>query len=211
MHLDIISCHNMAQRRLACRETWLAQVPDKITYQFIVGEGEPIIDELDTVQVDARDTYECLLEKVLASIRLALQSDNWEWYCKVDDDTYVDLPRLVEFLEGLSDDIKYTGLIAGNHGECYGGAGYFMRREVAETIIRRHDSEEYIIYPMGFEDAMIGRAANDAGYTITGTNRLCQFGRPEDYPTLDNDRITCHMCNREKMQEIYKGLHPVNN
>lgn len=202
INLSIIS-HNKAQaRRTACRETWLTTCPTDVEYKFIVGEGEVSPDEPDVVQVEARDTYDCLPEKVLAAMRNALLTDNWDWYGKVDDDTYVHLPRLAEFLNGLPEDVARVGVPVGGRGECYGGAGYFMRREAVEAIIRRHDAKEYIVWPMGFEDAMIGRAAQDAGYGIIGSDRLCQYSRPDEYPSPDNDKITCHMCDSAKMHEI---------
>lgn len=208
LYLSIISCRKLVARRAACRETWLAHVPDGVKCEFIVGDGEALAGEPDVVQVAARDTYECLPEKVMAAMRHALESEGWEWYGKVDDDTYVQLPRLVAFLGGLPGDVARVGVPIGGRGEWYGGAGYFMRREVVEAIVRRHDSGEHTVWPMGFEDAMIGRAAKEAGYDVVGTERLSQFSRPQDYPTPDNDRITCHKVDAEQMHEIHAGLYP---
>ena len=206
IHIDIISCYGTAARRAACRDTWLARVPDGVECQFIVGTGDPLPGEPDVVQVAARDTYECLPEKVLAAMRHALETEGWDWYGKVDDDTYVHLPRLVAFLDGLPGDVARVGVPIGGRGEWYGGAGYFMRREVVEAIVRRHDAGEYTVWTMGFEDAMIGRAAKDAGYEVQGTERLSQFSRPQDYPTPDNDKISCHMCGDELMRQIHAGF-----
>ena len=203
LYLSIISCNKFSARRAACRETWLARVPDGVRYEFVVGDGTAQ-DEPDVVQVAARDTYDCLPEKVLAAMRHALEAEDWEWWGKCDDDTYMHLPRLAAFLGGLPGDVARLGVVIGGRGECFGGSGYFMRREVAEAIVRRHDAGEYIVWPMGFEDTMIGRAAQDAGYDVQGDGRLSQLSRAEDIPTPANDKISCHMCKPEVMREIQK-------
>lgn len=201
LYLDIISCIRYAQRRESCRSTWLTRMPFDVQWHFVVGKSDRFKfdgNEPDVVELDASDEYEMLPEKMMACFRHALQDDRWDWYGKVDDDTYVHGQRLMELINSVPDDVPgVADVMASDIGYVYGGSGYFLRRPVVEAVVRRHDSGEFKIENYGFEDKQIGKAIRKAGYTLQNKRRLLwnYFQLPHGlHPTPENNVITTHKC-----------------
>ena len=88
------------------RESWLPSVPkDKADAFFFVGrgEGEKLPD--DTIELDCDDSYQGLPDKIRAIMRWSHARD-YGHTLKCDDDTILDVPRL---LASGYDQYDYTG------------------------------------------------------------------------------------------------------
>ncbi len=89
----IVSCHKYQFKVNALRKTWLSSLY-KIDYKIFYGRGakrQPLSDE---VFLDVKDDYVSLPVKMKAIYKWALDH-GYDYICKVDDDVFVEVPRLV--------------------------------------------------------------------------------------------------------------------
>ena len=179
--VGICSCRAYAEKRKAVRETWLSRSAAGIECCFFVGGGKPIVDESDTVVLDCDDSYEYLPQKVLAFFKHALETSDFEWLFKCDDDTYVMLDRLRSLAQ------EEYGIVGDEHiarrGSPSGGSGYLLSRQVVEKI-----AGDPSLPSRGAEDIIIGEAAIHFGAKPMISKQLHWDAIP--YPRASNDMIT---------------------
>jgi len=185
----VVSCVKYRERWPHLRSTWLRDLnAQRVPYRILIGrapagtlrEGE---DE-DVLEVDAADNYEGLPAKMLAAWR-ALDGRRFEHVFKVDDDCYVNVPRLLEAAEmhagkhswgmiigpeverdwhfGKCDDetLNRTPYSGGNSYAYYnGGAGYMLSRRTVHTLakVKRAKFAEEL-----YEDKLLGRILHERG------------------------------------------------
>ncbi len=196
--VGVCSCSQHTQRRQACRETWFSQSVEGVHAVFFVGNGNGLLaNEPDTYAVPAPDTYEHLPEKVLSFFRAALQSYEFNWLFKCDDDTYLALDRLRDLSTDGHDLLGNEFLTTRNAPS--GGAGYLLSRAMVEKLVA-----DASIPPCGDEDILIGRAALRHGARALATSRFCWD--TSRYPKRDNDVITSHWCTPSRMRVIHANL-----
>lgn len=107
----LLSCQPMNDRREACRETFLSHgIPEGMVVCFLVGRPgqEPALCG-DILYLDCPDSYLALPQKTLAGIREAIIRWNPEFIFKGDDDTFVNLPRLKNYMKSRDFMGKPTG------------------------------------------------------------------------------------------------------
>lgn len=197
--LAICSCHKYKELREACRKTWLSKLPENIEYRFFVGKTDaPYEPEKDVVYLDVPDTYWELPQKTIAALLYSLGFE-YDWYGKCDDDTFLFLDKLPEI---LSDEHECIGKVSFNKKWALGGAGYFMRRNVAEAFRHTIDNQRIKIPEKGCEDTVIGEIATKFGYKWIDSDRLCQYFKPEN-----TELISQHKLNPEKMLEFWNAFN----
>ncbi|MCB1129854.1 MAG: DUF707 domain-containing protein [Verrucomicrobiae bacterium] len=179
------------------RETWLTELEDGIDCLFFIGGGGELEGEPDTVVLNCDDSYDHLPAKVLAFFTHALETSDFDWLFKCDDDTYVALDRL----RGL---ISPGHELVGNdfitkRGSPSGGAGYFLSRRVVEALVK-----DATLSPNGPEDIIIGEGAVKHGAAALASDFLRWDAR--SYPTPDNQIVTAHWCSPERMRAIHAFL-----
>jgi hypothetical protein len=142
----LLSCQPMNDRREACRETFLNHgIPEGMVVCFLVGRpNQATTLSGDIMYVDCPDSYLALPQKTLAGIREALIRWNPEWVYKGDDDTFVNLPRLKNYLKSRD----FIGRPTGRHGmwdtlwhakKCaYGLPEISRERQMVESSIRHY-------------------------------------------------------------------------
>lgn len=182
--IGALSCQPYANRRDACRRTWLSQpLPADVGYFFLIGRpGRPAEIAGDILYLDCPDTYNDLPRKTMAFIEFALAHWDVEYLFKCDDDTYVRMPRLLAYWKQLQGRYDYIGRLGGGPDmNCYwhidkgaygqesteryrgrfiapwmiGGPGYFLSRWAAQLVAGF--SAGYAAQEL-YEDKMVGDA-----------------------------------------------------
>lgn len=191
--VGICSCHKYPEKRQAVRETWLSVPTENIECRFFVGAGDALHDEPDTVVLPASDSYEFLPEKVRAFFVHCLETSDFEWLFKCDDDTYLALDRLHSLIVPGFDLVG--DVLLAQRGAPSGGAGYMLSRELVEAIVRVPTPST------GAEDLIFGEAALQLGAKGYSTDRLCW--NTKYYPRKDNDVVSAHWCSPNRMHAIH--------
>lgn len=179
----IKSCAQFAERRRACRETWLRALPCGARYAFVVGR-DAHAEAADVWKLDAPDGYRELPQKVLAALRRAVETPGWAWLLVVDDDTAVDAARAVDFVRGRDASVA---VLFGHPGMvrpfcCLGGAGMLYSRAAAELVAAQD------VPQIGADDRFLTEAALRAGVRVQFSARFGFYRSP--LPAADNDRVT---------------------
>ncbi|KAL6743720.1 hypothetical protein Aduo_016728 [Ancylostoma duodenale] len=124
----------------AINETWLPRCDHG---QFFTSEEMDSSIPHSTVLANLPDDYDYLFHKTLLSFYYAFSeiSDKFDWYYKADDDTYVVMEHMYEYLATLDpNEPYYLGytlkpyLTRGYNG---GGAGYVLSRAALKLFLNR--------------------------------------------------------------------------
>ena len=208
--VGVCSCHAARDRREACRETWLSQLPDGIAYKFFLGnkpkEEEkkpgmeaplclPEEDWSDVVQLNVNDSYAYLPSKGIAFYQYALEHYEFDWLFKCDDDTYVALERLESLCRSDCDMIGDVSVL--KRSSPSGGAGYLMNKRLVERFVEHaHEVPE-----TGAEDVIFGIMASDLGASLRADKRL--YLGNDLPPTKNNEQVSCHWCSPQRLRDIH--------
>lgn len=192
--IAITSCKKNRYKRELCRETWLKDLPKNVNYSFFIGvedDEEYQNDEEDVICLNVNDEYNYLPAKVLSILKFVNSNiDDYNWFCKCDDDTFIRVNKLQEI---LIDTVEAVGRMSSVDGTfVYGGAGYFMRKNIVDAILYTHDKNVLTFPDFGIEDTIVSKIVSTIGYTWTNSDLLNQSfvenfdGKPE--------LITNHHC-----------------
>ena len=203
MLIGVLSCHRYASRREACLETWadVRHRPD-VDLVFVLGDGPttgPVRDGC-LLHCPCPDDYGNLSLKTRWLCLWAIANYGFEFLFKCDDDTYVNVDRL------LTCDVQGDYVGGGIPGHIYphasGGAGYRLTPRAAIQVAA------YLTTPASCEDWLVWKVLTGAGIPLRSDSRFnynCE--RP---PARDNDQITCHRCNERRMREIHEGFRGID-
>src|SRR5208282_4627922 len=131
--IAIPTCHRFSLLKQACNETWVGKWGHLVDIRFFL--GQPVFPStFSEISLDVPDNYQELPLKVLAMFRWALDN-GYDRIFKVDDDTYVHVPRL---LACGKDEFDYVG--RPDQADRYnhwmqGGAGYWLSRRALELLV----------------------------------------------------------------------------
>lgn len=191
----VCSCRPNFAKRHAVRESWAGERCGVVEVIHFVGDGD--IDVADEVVVvdGMPDDYAHLAGKVRGFFRHAVDTYQFDWLFKCDDDTYVALDRLVALTrEGFEH--------AGNadflrtRGAASGGAGYLLSRRLVEAL-----AADESLPAIGPEDVILsGAAVKLCGRTLE-TNRL--WYDPTSFPRRENAIITSHWLPPDWMRAVH--------
>jgi len=183
-------CQNMELRRAAIRETWLRNSP--IDYHFIFGRTVDVLLP-DELSLDCDDGYYYLQIKVQAVMRYAYRQ-GYDFVIRCDDDTYIDLPRLLKTDFTAHD---YSGYkMAGSPGAGYAHGGcYIVSRRAMRAIF------EFAPRLDEYEDQWVGQELAKRSIRL---HHMTEFKivKFELTPT-DYGLVALHSCSPEMMREIY--------
>ena len=151
----ILSSPKNEERRNVIRETW-ANVPkqyrDQFLLYFTLGSFEISDDRLDAINLEKStykdiltlpmvDNYQSLTRKILTTFVHLNRNVKFKYLLKVDDDSYVQLPQLLEELKNSNFQEKlYWGFFDGR-------APVFEKGKWAESDY--HLCDRYIPYALG--------------------------------------------------------------
>ena len=201
-------------RRFHIRSTWARDSAFKPRWKtlFLVGKSkEANITKLkrmekickqenalhrDLIKLDFVEDFYNLTYKLWKGFSWALNNAMFSYLLKVDDDVFVNVPKLLIFLQDPK--VPKSKLYAGNcyesarvqrdgkygiskkdypnasyPGYCSGG-GFVLSRDVAHKIVELYDHKKAII----IDDVYVGILVNQAGVKVTdyGTEKFEMFG-----------------------------------
>lgn len=191
--VGICSCGPHRARRQAVRQTWLSPCPAKISAFFFAGSGGSQEDEQDVIALDSPDDYKHLPRKVFAFFRWAVESMEFDWLFKCDDDSFVALDRLETLVDDGMQMVGNECLV--RRGAPSGGAGYLLRRDFVEALLD-HDA----LPATGAEDLHVGAIARQFGISWAATRKLSMDA--SRVPSPWNDQISAHWCSPERLRTI---------
>ncbi|XP_025202274.1 beta-1,3-galactosyltransferase 6-like [Melanaphis sacchari] len=112
----IVSAVKNRNHRDAIRETW-AEKKEDVKIFFVVSKDESINAEKlvheDILEVDEKDEYRMLTHKIIASFS-SVYNLNFDYLLKCDDDSFVNLPLIVNELEHMPKNRFYWGYFSGD-------------------------------------------------------------------------------------------------
>lgn len=190
-----LSARGYRQRREACCSTWIKPIPG-IELVFLIGKPELRNPWRvgDILYLPCPDSYDHLSIKTKLFCQWALTHYDFDYLFKCDDDTYVDLERLLAVPLGKT----YVGADIG--GFASGGAGYLLSTGAAIVAAQR------VVDPICCEDLMVGRALNKAGIVVEHSG---DFNPGNEYgPLPDNTAITSHYCDPVTMRQRHALRYP---
>lgn len=172
--IAIISCQNNKDKREKCRETWLKKLPENVEYKFFIGADDSYInDEDDVVCLRVNDSYAHLPEKIINVIFHVYNNEyDFDWFGKCDDDTFLRCDKLESI---LTPDNHAVGKMSTFGSFAYGGAGYFIKRNVINALVYAYKNGFLDVIKSGGEDIIIGEAVQKLGFEYTNCNLLCQI------------------------------------
>lgn len=191
-------------RHDAVRRTWLYNGTiggyGTNDWRFFYGrQMEPQAIPLDAVVLDVPDDYRGLALKVRGMVRWALEQ-GYDYICKVDDDCYVFLDRLLSRFDPAAD---YRGSVQTTDETKYasGGLYWLSRRAMAVIADAEPERDEWR------EDRWVGRTL--AGVGIYPTNdpnlRMCDCAECDKrYPIEQVTAIHFYNSRIERMYELHE-------
>ena len=196
--IGVITCPRYAYKVKGIQDTWLKSVPPNIRVVFVYGRpGQKASLEGDRLFLDCPETYEGLPQKMHNFFQFCVRNFEFDYLLKIDDDSYVDIGKLLAF--DLRDR-DYIGLFRGmgdervtrtwHYGKCTDkslevpyegkyiadwarGGGYILSRRAIEILALKtaESHKEHM-----FEDKMVGDALATES-TITKLHADCvKFG-----------------------------------
>jgi len=153
---------------------------------------EPEQMGLHTLALPCQDDYRHLPHKTRLFAQWALQRKDWDYLFKCDDDTYISMPRFLDYDPAGRDYIGAEWRPGAGYGS--GGAGYFLSRLAAGYVAEFGGSYSLDSYPPGAEDMIVGALLRANGVEFSIEPRLIPFATLDLRPKKNNDLITSHAC-----------------
>uniref|UniRef100_A0A914XNB7 N-acetylgalactosaminide beta-1,3-galactosyltransferase n=1 Tax=Plectus sambesii TaxID=2011161 RepID=A0A914XNB7_9BILA len=160
------------ERAKYLRDTW----PPRCDQHFFFTDNNSGQDESRFINVfqELKDGYDHLWPKTQAALRYINKhyADDFDWFLKADDDTYVIIENLRKFLSRFNKSAHhYSGhrlkyeLV---HGHNSGGSGYIMSRSTLKLLVSLLPNKT--ICPGGWaEDKEVARCLANVGIYPTDT------------------------------------------
>ncbi len=187
------------EQRRACRMAWLRRIaPDNIQVMMVVGRGASINEPL-VRQIDAPDDFWHLPAKMQAAFKVALETSDFDWLVKADDDSFIHPERLVQYIATLplgSRDVYGAPTSDGRKDRVCGGGGYILHRDTVVAI-----AADSAFPASGREDVEVCRAVMRHGGQVIQEPRFNATARPS--PAPGNDIISCHHLSPAAMMRIH--------
>jgi len=188
--IAVFTCPKHAERAQAVRDTWWNGFASNAMRLFVeCRPGEVPRLEGETLVLDAPEAYESLPQKTIAFLEYCLEHYPAHHIYKCDDDTFVNVPRLLDQpwqehdyygeyftrldlaprdwhfgkCEDKSKEVPYDRPIRSPW--MLGGAGYFLSPRAARLAVERSRS---LLADALYEDVMIGEALHNQNLKVGG-------------------------------------------
>ncbi|CDW56418.1 Fringe domain containing protein [Trichuris trichiura] len=171
---------NHKTRAVHVKATWLKRCNG---YMF----GSSVEDrQLGAVNLGVPEGRQFLWRKTMKAFSLIYKTrlNDYDWFLKADDDTYVILENLrLLLLSYKSNDSVYLGSnFRYPSGQLYmsGGAGYVLSRNALIQVVEKVFQKNMLSNEVGPEDLLLGKALKLAGVDPSGSSDV--YGRPRFFP-----------------------------
>lgn len=155
IQINVLTSKNTSDRIDFAKKTWIENNPmvDVIFYSDFSDEKNNII------KVSDDSSYRACEERVLERLNQIKKNNSYNWYFFIDDDTYVNISNLIQFINTADNNIVYGRKCNGwgklNYAQ--GGAGLLISKENIDkisinTIYKRGS---------GYSDVIFGQILTD--------------------------------------------------
>lgn len=149
----------------------------------------------------AGDGYRSVPQKMLTAFRYCVDTFDFDFIFKCDDDTYAVLPRISSYpLQGKD----YVGRKL-SQGQASGSAIFMSRRAVLAVL--DHFKKRRKFYNI-YDDVNYAYALYHAGIKLRDERKFIAFHDGRSYPTPKNKIITYHHCPPDRMRKIHTAFMP---
>lgn len=200
--IGVLSAEGYHERRQACLDSWAdSKLDQTVEIVFLVGDtrrNHPV-REGSILYCPCPDDYASLPQKTRWFCLWALDSFDFDFLFKCDDDTYVCVDRLKELTDEVNRDGEspdYLGHDMGGYAS--GGAGYLLSRIAALSVVGR------LLEATGAEDVLVGAVLKQAGIELTSESRFHPWN--DLAPTVDNELVTTHYIAATDMRRLHSQL-----
>jgi hypothetical protein len=198
-----------AQNWKECERTWIPELR-KLGYNVMIAFGNPKLNTYykivgDKIYFAAEDTKRGLFDKsIRLPCRWILEETNYEYYFRIDSDTFVHPHRFDNMiLQNLSDEIPYVDYMGcchpANHVNPYefqrflickkpnmaSGCGYMVSRRAMKVAYENMRIDEDIDYEI--DDWVLGRAMWENGIPLLHDSRILFESRYKVLSVVIND------------------------
>jgi hypothetical protein len=141
------------------------------------------------IKVSDRTDYRSAEDKHVNVFKfLYKEKNNYEWFFFCDDDTFVNTPKMDQFLVNLNQNEVYGSVLSETWPDdrslkyCSGGAGYLIHRNLLVSI-----SDHIKNMNTGYSDVTLGLCLREMGIIITDSDYF-KSQSPEFY-NIDIDNV----------------------
>lgn len=187
----------MYEQRRACRLAWLNKLmPANVQAVMVVGRGLPVVEPM-VRQLEVDDDFWHLPAKMQAAFKEVLRSSDFDWLVKCDDDSFMHLERLVQYVAQLPVGSRDIYGAPTRRRDCVcGGGGYVIHRDTVAAI-----AADSAFPDCGREDVEVCKAVMRAGGKVIAEPRFNATASPS--PAPENDLISCHHLTPADMLRIH--------
>lgn len=185
------------EQRRACRLAWLNKlIPANVQAVMVVGRGLPVVEPM-VRQLEVDDDFWHLPAKMKAAFKEVLRSSDFDWLVKCDDDSFMHLERLVQYVAQLPVGSRDIYGAPTRRRDCVcGGGGYVIHRDTVAAI-----AADSALPDCGREDVEVCKAVMRAGGKVIAEPRFNATASPS--PAPGNDLISCHHLTPADMLRIH--------
>lgn len=225
----VLTCNSSIDQLRGAMDTWIKDIPDK--HSIVLTGSQDMPDQVDDIKIykpfDRAESYDMLVEKMLITYEHMLHQD-WDYIFKCDDDTYVNIHKLIGFINSLQTTSVYVGhgqyvkdntwfmctkekpVIDPNmHVTSYfaqGGAGYIMSRDVVKHVV---SDKDYILNIVNSKPKPLVLFGEDVAVGISAARHDVQLmSRPDLFDSGFKDWIrgtATKKSAKESINEIASG------
>lgn len=211
--------HSLLARTI--KETWGKTANEDVEIWYLWGNGRKIQDHNDFI-LDMADGYGTMLRSILAFL-FSKRGDRYDYVLKVNTGSYVDVKRLVAFLEDKPREKFYCGSIGRYQDIVFvSGSGIILSWDLCMLMVNNIKKVNFAhIDDIAIGQFMQKRGINidDRGIRVTyhGEGKILQVGEnviPErdfDYDKVYHYRLRNNDKQRnvdcDHMKRLYKQLH----
>jgi hypothetical protein len=144
------------------RETWAKRIPKNVKLFFyhgkktvdLVSDCDHIIG--DKIITNTNESIENIGYKTIRSFEKVFYNLDFEYLFRTNSSSYVDVERLLLYLNNKSKQNFYSGLIGLHNGNSFAsGAGYFLSRDLVKLVIEhKNDWKHHLIDDLALSDLL---------------------------------------------------------
>ncbi len=122
------------------KQTWVKHNPDNVNVIFYHGGVEEEVTD-DKIITNYSEGLHNIGYKTIRAFEILLQNNNFDYIFRTNSSSYINIERLVEYLDDKPLDNFYHGMI-GHHGDINfaSGCGYFISKDVVEKVVENKDN-----------------------------------------------------------------------
>jgi len=200
MNRVLIGCCSgwqMHKRRKRCLDTWIKDLHEMVLAPpiadgvLLLGTLQATVPERygNYLFLPVPNNYQFLVQRTPAFCRWALEQQWWEYLFKTDDDTRLDIQRLLSYDTQGADYIGPEWKPGVGYGS---GNGYLLSRRAAAVVSENLTDWE------GSEDTRVGEVLAISGIHLRVDNdHFKVLTQPDETPGPENDWVYASPRNRE--------------